>query len=301
MQLKAGANGTRINKRGVYTVSDDRVAFSTSFLRRAGARIFDYIIGGLTGFLIYVIFTNTQIMRPESANIWFDGQIQNFSIYSHDLYNGWFIGAYSASIIGILITTMLIPLINWKYLGQSLGKMLLGVAPIFEGKFAYGKFILKEMIITTPVLISYVFGLIIGIDPVWLFVQWNTYAQKVNQLPNIGLGPIKPIANNPFDFFANIWSNSNHLGALASTSLMSNIGWAKSSFQIITLIWMIIISISILFDPVKRSIADKASNIAIIDTRTLQSQESYMKIFKEKTKKEEYELNENKTPVLLKK
>lgn len=297
--LTAGIEGTRINKKGVFTVGKDRVAYSSSFARRLGARLLDIIIGSIPGFILMMIFNFVIATQPTPENVVAAQNLfKSFDNFIPSFYNPMQMISAITYTLGLITTTMVIPIFNKKYIGQSLGKRILSITPMYSGEFTYGKFILRELIIIGPILITHLLSIVAGADPVWAYVHWNSYAQAINESvmytvepPIVGGVNILPYATNPFDFFANIWGNENVVaegfsGTWTSGTVMGDsiangfqaaMGWTKSSFQIIVLIWLALISLTILFDPVKRSIADKATNIAIIDERTLQTEKSFDK------------------------
>ncbi len=273
-------NNSTIDREDLYFKLGEKSALPAPLWKRLLARLFDLfsysILGVIFATLSYITVINQlkgivssgiTPLTPDTGadtffNVFFGSNITFF--YSWQIIVGTLITIFSAIFFGYIYPLFL----NKKYFGQTIGKKFLGIAPFSldeekewgRNKHSYKVYIKREMFITPVIIFSNVLILIIGFNPETLQMFYNFFAllipgggDKGHETFQTAISFITAVR----DF------NSTYIKGYQGT-----ISIIISLWRSFATIWFLSILLTIAFNPKKRGLQDKFSNVAVIELST---------------------------------
>ncbi len=274
-------NNSTIDREDLYFKLGEKSALPAPLWKRLLARLFDLfsysILGVIFATLSYITVINQlkdivssgiTPLTPDTGadtffNVFFGSNITFF--YSWQIIVGTLITIFSAIFFGYIYPLFL----NKKYFGQTIGKKFLGIAPFSldeekewgRNKHSYKVYIKREMFITPVIIFSNVLILIIGFNPETLQIFYNVFASSIT-VPEGGEKPL--IFQTAVSFITAVRDfNSTYIKGYQGT-----ISIIISLWRSFATIWFLSILLTIAFNPKKRGLQDKFSNVAVIELST---------------------------------
>ncbi len=237
-------NVTQIEAKTLYFETiDGQHILPASVTKRAIARFIDLISYGLIGSIFLIIFYgNVQTNGPE---------------FSVELYDWMFVVGVSATILSTLFFAFIYPLfINKKNIGQTLGKQIFNITPMYLNKKYNPKLdIVKREL---PLAIFYVFINIIvllsGVNFISITNLYNDFLQSASENPEL-------ISNWKF-----VSSADTIIGANGFQQAM---GYTYIILSPLFFTIIVVFLLSIAFGKKKRGLHDLYAKTAIVDLSTM--------------------------------
>ncbi len=238
-------------RKTYFITSENEVVYPAGAWRRIGARLMDIILISIIPFIIVLIY---------SLAGW-DGD----SSTAPKMYDFWVVGMASLQVVLAIVFFIVIPMLNKKYFGQSLGKKVFNLSPMYFGKNKYMSFLKRETIITGLYLIPTFMIIISGYDITTIYSGYINYAVD-NELA------IE--FTNIHSFIYDGWNtlvDSNIYLTEKINSFQQGLLYASTILQYFVFFALIFISISVGIEFQKRGFHDKIANTAVIDLKTFAS------------------------------
>ncbi|AHK22177.1 RDD family protein [Candidatus Hepatoplasma crinochetorum Av] len=276
-------------KMSYIKIGDNKVIYPATITKRIFARLIDFLLAWIVPFILlsiyYAKFSNNNFVDP------YDTQIM--------------IGL-SVSFASFFLFFILIPLLNFKNIGQSLGKKFLKITPLyFREKNNILSFLIRESFLGILLVIPTIFFLIVGFNPVvsesLYFSLWNdhkVFTDVANQIP--GKDP-----SGQIDFIINVWGEGFYISGIDGKEYIIE-GWQMGlAITGMVIGWLFFISVIIVWitagtNTQKRGLHDDLAKTAVVDLKTIiseeQAQDRYQKllnIYKVNSEEEE-KININK-------
>lgn len=288
-----------MNSQRTYYKIGNKEAIETSKMgQRFLARLTDLLIALLPGFLIISIYQFVATNGVSEASITnvmqklVDGGIALDNISSADLFNGLLVAQYnwvimmgwSISIIGLISVFFVFPLLNKKNFGQTIGKWLFKITPLYLSDNQTKSLILRETLMIAPVILTFIF-LMAGGYSVGLWFSKYSQILNLTMSDSTGTNLIAdrfveiqsgiPSTYSIFDFMLNIGNNTQVLNnsrvTLAASASSGGILLTSEIFKILVSINWLVLTIFITANKKGKSPIDMASKTAIVDLKTVTS------------------------------
>ena len=304
-----GIQGKKLGKAGLFYMSNGQVAMSSSVGRRFWARLLDFIFSAIIGSIIFMSFYYTGgVETASSSNVLVEGWEQalqagstnwqdyfyTFDNYMHTAYNPYFLASVIVPMFGMIFFNIGFPLINPKHKGQSLGKMILKITPIFEtNKNIAWTIVKREMPLSLFQVLILITLAIVGVNSNFMAMQ---YKQWYESIQNSELAVVIPELENPLDlynavvpYYRNIWHFITEIAPNSAYVASNAFNTSQVAFayigQMLSISWtliLLILFISIALGPNKRGLHDQFAHTAVVDLRTLQSEENFEMLVEKK-------------------
>lgn len=258
-------------KMSYIKIGDNKVIYPATITKRIFARLIDFLLAWIIPFILlsvyYANFSNDHFVDP----------------YDTDIMIG-----LAVSFASYFTFFILIPLLNFKNIGQSLGKKFLKITPLyFKEKNNILSFLIRESFLGILLLVPTIFFLIVGFNPVvsesLYFSLWNDQKVFVDTLNNI---PAKDPAGQ-IDFIINVWGEGFYVSGVDGKEYIIE-GWQMGvAITGMVVGWLFFISIIVVWitagtNTQKRGLHDDLAKTAVVDLKTIiseeQAQDRYQKL-----------------------
>lgn len=287
-------NKNKKTKKTYYKINSKDAIQAAKTGQRFFARFLDLFIALLPGFLMVTIYQLTSV--PSVTESFLLSKVANDlnNINLPQLLDGFFVKQYDVvvmlgwglGILGILTNFFLIPLLNKKYKGQTLGKKLMGITPLYLKDKELLFYTLREAMIISPVILIYIFSLSGG----YSVGQWfSRYAEIKNikilaessEITDkfLSLQAQMKSTSSIFDFMLNVGSDEIMFGTKAASSSSGSLLLTSEIFKMITYAYWIAILIFVALNGKGQSFIDTITKTAIVDLRTITSIEKAEDLF----------------------
>ena len=208
--------------------------------------------------------------------------------------------------IGMVLFNILIPMFNPKHKGQSLGKMIFKITPIFEdGDNANWSIVKRELPISLFQVLILTMILSTGYNLQFMAMQYKQWYESIINANAAVLPEIIEQFKTAVPHYTNIWHfitviapNAQYVASNAISIGQVITGYTKEILEIAWPLLLIVIMISIAFGENKRGLHDRFSKTSIIDLKTLQTEENYKKLVEKKVEIKPTKV-ENSIPIKL--
>ncbi len=283
--------------RSYYKVDKTEAIQSAKMGQRVLARLLDLVIAILPGFLIisiYEVVSTAGVTQASLENI--ITTIGDFwKVEIADLLNGLFVSQYNwvmmlgwgMSILGIIIMFIIIPLFNKKNIGQSFGKWVFKITPLYLTDRERSSFLIRELMMITPLILVYVFIMVGGYSPLQWFSKYTQVKNLNVKLSETSVIPLvlkdliaeMPSTYSIFDFVLRIGNNPALLNrpAIVDVAAISNAATSSSGvtlivaevFKILVIVYWITTMIYGAIGKNGQGPSDLIAKTAIVDLRTI--------------------------------
>ncbi len=249
--------------RNYFEIGDEKSIYPASGFKRFSAKLLDIVIVNLFVFILFIIKDNVVLGS--------DGYLMDLSEVPIYLINGirvdvplkeatllisqWdfrIILFQIASIFLWVIFLIIIPIFNFKNKGQSVGKKVFSITPLYlDGKNKTIKIILREIPFVIIFSLSSIMTLISGYE---MNIIISEYYQEFNlngELQGAGINDI--------------------MGAIGFSSFVKTMFSIQTYLTMFLFIYILVIFILLVRNPQKIAIHDKFVNEAIVDLKTIVS------------------------------
>lgn len=252
-------------KMSYIKISDGNVIYPATITKRIFARLLDFILASIVPFILTSIY------------------YANFSSNEFiDSYNTKIMIELSVSFASFAVFFILIPLLNFKNLGQSLGKKMLKITPLyFSEKNNIWSFLLRESFIGALLIIPTLIFIIIGINPT---ISASLYANLYDSNSTLTKVFLDPAFQNPgpsisgqIDFLG-LWNNGFYVKNIDHQYIIENwqvgLGILGLVIGYLFFISILVVWISAGTNNQKRGIHDTLSKTAIVDLKTITTEKN---------------------------
>ncbi len=248
-------------RKTYFITSENEVVYPAGAWRRIFARLIDIIFISIIPFITVLIYSSINGNSDVSV--------------APSMYDGWVVGIASLQIILTIIFFIVIPMTNRKYFGQSLGKRIVKITPMYLGENKYSSFLIRESIISGLYLLPTIMVVALGYDVISIYSGYINYATENN---------IAIEYSNVYSFIFSGWNNlvdANIYLVDKINSVQKGLLYASVIIQYICLIMIIFIAVTIGIEFQKRGFHDKIANTSVIDLKTFTSLERVTKEYDE--------------------
>ncbi|BDV03335.1 MAG: hypothetical protein HPPSJP_0560 [Candidatus Hepatoplasma scabrum] len=249
-------------KMSYIKIANGNVIYPATITKRILARLLDFIFASIIPFILTAIY------------------YANFSENEFiDPYNSQIMIELSVSFASFAFFFILIPLLNFKNLGQSFGKKILKITPLyFKEKNNAWSFIIRESFIGILLILPTLFFLIVGFNPT---ISISLYSNLYDSNPALNkifldqdFNEYGRSANGQIDFLVHIWADgfyvkdvSNHQYIIESWQV--GLGILGLVIGYLFFISIIIVWVSAGVNNQKRGFHDNLAKTAIVDLKTI--------------------------------
>lgn len=253
-------------KMSYIKISDGNVIYPATITKRIFARLLDFIFASIVPFILtsiyYANFSNNEFI---------------------DAYNTQIMIELSVSFASFAIFFIIIPSLNFKNLGQSLGKKILKITPLyFNEKNNFLSFILRESFIGILLILPTLIFIIVGFNPT---ISTSLYANLYDSNPALNKVFLDPNYQEPaksatgqIDFLINIWGEGFYVKDIDHQYIIE--GW-QIGFGILGLVIgylffasILVVWISAGTNNQKRGLHDNLAKTAVVDLRTITTEKN---------------------------
>lgn len=253
-------------KMSYIKISDGNVIYPATITKRICARLLDFIFASIVPFILtsiyYANFSNNEFI---------------------DSYNTQIMIELSVSFASFAIFFVLIPMLNFKNLGQSLGKKIFKITPLyFSEKNNFWSFLLRESFIGILLILPTLIFIIVGFNPT---ISTSLYANLYDSNPTLNKVFLDPnweiqgeSASGQIDFLINIWGEGFYVQNIDHQYIIE--GW-QVGFGILGLVigYLFFVSIIVVWISAgtsnqKRGLHDNLAKTAIVDLKTITTEKN---------------------------
>ncbi len=246
-----------------FYIAGDKVIYPASTWKRVGARFIDIFLVNIFIFIFFAVLYSSIGEFEINEEI---AQSKNYADVVPQLYSPTFMIVTSFGVIGLICLNLIIPLFNKKNPGQTFGKLLFSITPIFFTNSSKKFIVLRELPLTIIVIAPLIILLIMGGNP-------NFYYSQAQEFIKFG-GVIDPSelshdANLSFFYFVSHYlTNDKIMGDGPSLSgFAAGFVYLKQMTMAIYWIFLIVLWVSIAFNQQKMGLMDKLANTSVVDLK----------------------------------
>lgn len=286
----------KVNKQERYFYTGEKdLIFVASTWKRFFARIIDLLLALSIITIIYSITLGSistpipttipdMVIGPViGSTVSFQTAMANFFTYVPAVFSPLFVSAQVISILLVLTIFIILPSFLSKHRGQTIGKKMLGITPLFlTEKNEIFSIIKRELFITLPLLLVLILTLLAGVEIVFIQNQFNLWIVATgnqaffsdttgvldgyNYLSILGT----PLMT-PYQFASTILVDAGYLAAWSATMILVSSIFSSIRFFLILALW-----ISILANGKRMGIHDLFAKTAVVDLKTQIDRETYL-------------------------
>ncbi len=245
-----------------FYIEGEKVIYPASTWKRIGARFVDIF---LVNIFLYLFFA---ILYSNITDYYIGEEMTSNDVYADfipQLYSLAFMLVISFAILLLIAFNLLIPLFNKKNPGQTFGKLLFGITPIFFTKSSKKIITTRELPLTIIVIMPLIISLILGGNPIFYYSQAQDFIDNG--------GTIEKTKDETLAFYIFIreyMTNPNIMpGGVTLNQVTAAFIYLKQIFTGIYWIFLIVLLISIAFNPQKMGFIDKLANTSVVDLKKI--------------------------------
>lgn len=270
-----------------FKIGKDEAVYPAKSSIRLFARIFDYLIAILPGALLTSIYVS--VISPtisgqsiqssaELAGI-IEGQAvitaSQWNIFlepfMYSIYDFIVLTGQSIMIIGIILFLIIIPLMNKKNIGQTIGKRLFKITPIYlSNKSERYSFVKRELFVAGPLILMITFSMIGGVSG---NAQLSVYQRLTNYTSDdvaykdgvYAIGQL-PSTNSQIKFFLEIYSNPTYFNGSKQVAILLIV---NTQIYIVIIIYLIVLFFTTLFSSQKKGMHDLVAKTSVVDLKSI--------------------------------
>lgn len=242
-----------------YKLNENEIIYSAKLGKRIAARLLDFIIAGLIGSLLATIYVWVAApgIPSEPTNA--------LDYYLLDYYDPVLMSGWAVALSGTFFYLWLVPLLNFRHPGQTIGKRVLNITPMFlSDRNVYWSIAFREFFVSGFQLIWYVCILIVGMDVSYLFASYREFYNAFEDPTTQGLVYI----GTQWQFIFTIWPDSTVMGSMVSNPTKMTFGFLSEFFKILWFAFLVIITFTVAFMKNKRGLHDIAAKTVIVDLKS---------------------------------
>ncbi|NOQ50254.1 MAG: hypothetical protein GQ557_01135 [Mycoplasmataceae bacterium] len=258
-----------IPNKPYFYIDSDRIVYPAATWKRVFARFFDLLMINLILTLFFAIYYSTM-----SIDLTLNLNEQNFlyTDFVPPFYQWFFMLLYSLAIAIIVFNCLIFPLLNKKNPGQTLGKRLMNITPIYFKNKGKKQVIIRELPLTLIFIFPLIILLLIGGIPSFYYQQykqWTLGLEGLEKIPDGITNTPLPEFNSLYDFFQNGVTSKWLMGDQAISGFHASLLYFYNFAIGFYYIFVLALFISIVFSQKKIGIIDKIVKTSIVDLKTI--------------------------------